>query len=39
MLHLLGYAHEDEHEEYEMFAAQEDILEAVGLGRKTDLGG
>lgn len=34
MLHLLGYDHEDEKEECEMFGAQEEILEAVGLGRK-----
>jgi len=33
MLHLLGYDHMDEGGEREMFAAQKEILEAVGLGR------
>ena len=32
-LHLLGYAHDDEAEESRMFAAQEEILEEMGLGR------
>ena len=37
MLHLLGYDHKDEDSESEMFTAQEEILEAVGLGRKKRL--
>ncbi|WP_018923721.1 rRNA maturation RNase YbeY [Salsuginibacillus kocurii] len=32
-LHLLGYDHETEAEEKEMFARQKDILEAYNLGR------
>jgi len=37
MLHLLGYDHEDENSEREMFAIQEEILEAMALGRNDKL--
>ncbi|MCL2377317.1 MAG: rRNA maturation RNase YbeY [Defluviitaleaceae bacterium] len=32
-LHLLGYTHDDEAQESRMFAAQEEILTEMGLGR------
>ncbi|GAF11976.1 metal-dependent hydrolase [Bacillus sp. JCM 19046] len=32
-LHLLGYDHQDEEEERQMFTKQEEILESYGLGR------
>jgi probable rRNA maturation factor len=32
-LHLLGYSHDDEAQEAQMFAVQEEILEEMGLGR------
>ena len=36
VLHLLGYDHESEEEKREMRAREEEIMDAIGLGRETE---